>query len=52
MVKEWEGLLAAANSRPEQVELGPAIASFMAVKDDEEMVSNAWIHHIENLTYD
>lgn len=38
LVKEWEGLLAAANSKPELVEMGPAVASFMAVKDDEEMV--------------
>ena len=28
----------AANSQPEQAELGPALSSMMAVKDDEELV--------------
>lgn len=48
VVKEWEALLAAANSKPEQVEMGPAMSSFMAVKDDEEMVRDAWMHSTEN----
>ena len=38
LVKEWEALLAAANSRPDLVEISPAMSSFMAVKDDEELV--------------
>lgn len=38
LVKEWDAALAAANSRPEQIEMGPALSSMMAVKDDEELV--------------
>ena len=38
LVKEWEVALEAANSKPEQAEMGPALSSMMAVKDDEELV--------------
>lgn len=38
LVKEWEAALAAANSKPELIDMGPAVSSLLAVKDDEELV--------------
>ncbi|TFK25049.1 FACT complex subunit SPT16 [Coprinopsis marcescibilis] len=37
LVAEWEKLLEEASSKPETVEIGPAVSAFMAVKDEEEL---------------
>lgn len=38
LVSEWQKLVAESDSKPEVVEMGPAISSLMAVKDAEELV--------------
>lgn len=38
LIKEWEAALDSANSKPEVVDMAPALSSLMAVKDDEELV--------------
>ncbi|KAG6897840.1 hypothetical protein C0992_010328 [Termitomyces sp. T32_za158] len=38
LVGEWETLVKGLESKPEVVDIGPAVSSFMAVKDSEEMV--------------
>jgi nucleosome binding factor SPN SPT16 subunit len=38
LVKEWEAALASANSKPELLDMAPALSSLMAVKDEEELV--------------
>jgi nucleosome binding factor SPN SPT16 subunit len=38
LVDEWNKLLSDASQKPEGVEIGPSISSFMACKDDDEQV--------------
>jgi nucleosome binding factor SPN SPT16 subunit len=35
---EWSRAVEGANSKPELVDMGPAVSAIMAVKDEEEMV--------------
>ena len=37
-IDEWNKVLGAADSKPDVVDVGPAVSTFMAVKDDEELV--------------
>ncbi len=37
-INEWTDAVNAANSKPELVDMSPAVSSFLAVKDDEELV--------------
>ncbi|EAU88389.2 FACT complex subunit SPT16 [Coprinopsis cinerea okayama7 len=37
LVTEWQKLVAEADTKPESVEMGPAVSAFMAVKDEEEL---------------
>ena len=39
LISEWKTALDAANSKPELVDITPAISAILAVKDDEELVS-------------
>ncbi|KAF8919602.1 FACT complex subunit SPT16 [Mucidula mucida] len=36
-INEWTDAVNAANSKPELVDMSPAVSSFLAVKDDEEL---------------
>ena len=38
LVDEWNTAVAAAATKPEVVDMGPAVSSFMAVKDENELV--------------
>jgi len=38
LVKEWERLLSEASVKPETSDMSSAVSSFMAVKDEEELV--------------
>ena len=38
MIAEWNNIISTADNAPERVEVGPALSSFVAVKDDEELV--------------
>ena len=42
VVKEWGEALKAASSKPELADMSPAVSSFMAVKDGEELVASAF----------
>jgi nucleosome binding factor SPN SPT16 subunit len=44
LITEWESAIAEATNTPTVVEVGPALSSFMAVKDEEELASSI---HIE-----
>ncbi|KAJ7632236.1 FACT complex subunit SPT16 [Roridomyces roridus] len=37
LINDWKKLLEAADSKPELVDMGPALSTFMAVKDAEEL---------------
>ncbi|KAF8163125.1 FACT complex subunit SPT16 [Crassisporium funariophilum] len=39
LVSEWQALVNEASSKPELVDMAPAVSSFMAVKDTEELKS-------------
>lgn len=39
LVSEWQKVVAEADSKPELVEMAPAVSSLMSVKDAEELVS-------------
>jgi hypothetical protein len=38
MVSEWDKLVAESPNKPELVDMAPAVSTFMAVKDEEELV--------------
>jgi nucleosome binding factor SPN SPT16 subunit len=38
LIKSWESAVADAKKKPELVDMSPAVSSFMAVKDDDELV--------------
>jgi nucleosome binding factor SPN SPT16 subunit len=38
LMDEWHAAVDAANARPELVDMSPALAAVMAVKDEEELV--------------
>lgn len=40
LVTEWDKLVKEAGSAPEVVDISPAVSTFLAVKDDEELVRN------------
>ncbi|KAH7919903.1 FACT complex subunit SPT16 [Leucogyrophana mollusca] len=55
LITEWEQLTSKAESKPEVVDMAPAVSSFMAVKDEEELklirtaanlTSTLLVHHI------
>ncbi|KAH7910168.1 FACT complex subunit SPT16 [Hygrophoropsis aurantiaca] len=55
LITEWEQLTRDATSKPESVDMAPAVSSFMAVKDEEELklirtaanlTSTLLVHHI------
>ena len=39
LLDEWNNVLASAEKKPELVDMAPAVASLMAVKDEDELVS-------------
>ena len=39
LVDEWNKLLSEAGTKPELVDMTPAVAAFMAAKDEDELVS-------------
>jgi len=39
LFQQWEKVVSELERKPELVDMGPAISSFMAVKDEEELVS-------------
>ena len=39
LIDDWNKLLSDAENKPELVDMTPAVASFMAVKDEDELVS-------------
>ena len=39
LINEWKTALDAANSKPDLVDITPAMSAILAVKDDEELVS-------------
>jgi len=39
LIDEWNNALAASGKKPEVVDIAPSISTFMAVKDDDELVS-------------
>ena len=41
LVDEWNRLLSETDAKPELVDMAPAVSSFMAAKDEEELVSAA-----------
>jgi nucleosome binding factor SPN SPT16 subunit len=44
LIDEWNNALAAANQKPEVVDIAASISTFMSVKDDEELVSYLSFH--------
>ena len=38
IMKEWTDALNAGGNQPEQVDMSPAVSSFLAVKDKDELV--------------
>jgi len=38
LVTEWQALVNESSTKPELVDMGPAISAFMSVKDEEELV--------------
>jgi nucleosome binding factor SPN SPT16 subunit len=51
LIDEWNNALAASDKKPEVVDIAPSISTFMAVKDDEELVSHLFrIHPAAELT--
>lgn len=38
LITEWDKLVAEAESKPDLVDMAPAVSAFMAVKDEEELV--------------
>ena len=41
LVDEWNAVVHEAATKPELVDMAPAVSSFMAVKDEDELVSGA-----------
>lgn len=50
LVDEWNKLLDSSEQKPELVDMAPAVSSFMAVKDEEELVSMPGIKRDTPLT--
>jgi len=46
LIDEWNNVLAASDKKPEMVDIAPSISTFMAVKDDEELVSLLFRLHL------
>jgi nucleosome binding factor SPN SPT16 subunit len=38
LIQSWESAISNSNTKPELVDMSPAVSSFMAVKDEEELV--------------
>lgn len=45
LATEWQTLLDGVESKPELVDMTPAISALMAVKDDEELVIQLLLFH-------
>jgi nucleosome binding factor SPN SPT16 subunit len=43
LVSEWQAALTESSSKPEIVDMSPAVSSLMSVKDDEELVCAVYI---------
>ena len=41
LVDDWNKAISEAEAKPELVDMAPAVSSFMAVKDDDELVSGS-----------
>jgi nucleosome binding factor SPN SPT16 subunit len=39
LIDEWNKALSGSDKKPQIVDIAPSVSSFMAVKDDEELVS-------------
>jgi nucleosome binding factor SPN SPT16 subunit len=51
LIDEWNNALAASDKKPEVVDIAPSISTFMAVKDDEELVGRLLrVHSAAKLT--
>lgn len=51
LIDEWNSALAASDKKPEVVDIAPSISTFMAVKDDEELVGHLLrVHSAAKLT--
>lgn len=42
LITEWERLLSETGNKPEQVDISTAVSAFLAVKDEEELVSHRY----------
>jgi len=45
LIDEWNKALSGSNKKPEIVDIAPSVSSFMAVKDEEELVSRSFCTH-------